>query len=231
MIFRTITLWLFGLPITAFLFIIVLISLPFSKQGRAIHSIGAFWCRIVLMLSGIKVVILGLENLPRSGPVIIASNHQGIFDIPVLQGLLPLQFRWVSKESLFKIPVIGWTMTLAGYISIDRASTTKSLKSLKRAAERIKAGTSVLIFPEGTRGPDRKLLPFKRGLFMIGTQSGVPLVPISISGTSRIMKDHSVWIRPRTVELTVHKPIDTNGIDEKELMERTRDAIEKGLGW
>ena len=231
MILRTITLWLFGLPITAFLFIVVLISLPFSKHGRAIHSIGAFWCRIILMLSGIKVNLKGLENLPGSGPMIIASNHQGIFDIPVLQGLLPLQFRWVSKESLFKIPVIGWTMTLAGYISIDRASTTKSFKSIKRAAERIRGGTSVLIFPEGTRGPERELLPFKRGLFFLGTESGVPLVPISISGTSRVMKDHSVWIRPTTVEVTVHKPIDTSGIDEKELMERCRKAIKEGLGW
>ncbi|MEE9543320.1 MAG: lysophospholipid acyltransferase family protein [Thermodesulfobacteriota bacterium] len=231
MIFRTIMLWLFGLPITAFLFIVVLVSLPFSKHGRAIHSIGALWCRIILMLSGIKVNLKGLENLPKEGPVIIASNHQGIFDIPVLQGLLPLQFRWVSKESLFKIPVIGWTMTLAGYISINRESATKSLKSLKEAAKRIKAGTSVLIFPEGTRGPDCELLPFKRGLFMIGTESRVPLVPISISGTSAIMKDHSIWIRPGTVEVQVHKAIDTDGIDEKELMERCREAIKGGLDW
>jgi 1-acyl-sn-glycerol-3-phosphate acyltransferase len=122
-------------------------------------------------------------------------------------------------------------MTLAGYISINRESATKSLRSLKRAAEKIKAGTSVLIFPEGTRGPDRKLLPFKRGLFMIGTQSKVPLVPISISGTNNIMKDHSVWIRPTTVEVTIHKPIETNDIDEKKLMERCRESIEAGLGW
>jgi 1-acyl-sn-glycerol-3-phosphate acyltransferase len=145
--------------------------------------------------------------------------------------MLPLQFRWVSKESLFKIPVIGWTMSFAGYISIDRASATKSLRSLKRAAERIKGGTSVLIFPEGTRGPDRKLLPFKRGLFFLGTKSGVPLVPISISGTSNIMKDHSVWIKPTTVEVTIHEPIETSGIDDAELMKRTREAIEGGLGW
>ncbi|MBE9532276.1 MAG: 1-acyl-sn-glycerol-3-phosphate acyltransferase [Proteobacteria bacterium] len=231
MIFRTITLWLFGLPITGFLFIFVLLSIPFDRQGRAIHSIGSLWCRIILFISGIKVNITGLSNLPKSGPVIIASNHQGIFDIPVLQGLLPLQFRWVSKQSLFKIPVIGWTMSFAGYISIDRASATKSLRSLKRAAERIKSGTSVLLFPEGTRGPDRTLLPFKRGLFFMGTKSGVPLVPISISGTSNIMKDHSVWIKPTIVEVTIHEPIDTNGIDEKELMELTRKAIESGLGW
>ncbi len=224
-------LWLFGLPITGFLFIFVLLSIPFDRHGRAIHAIGAFWCRIILALCGIRVKISGLSELPKSGPVIIASNHQGIFDIPVLQGLLPLQFRWVSKKSLFNIPVIGWTMSLAGYISIDRESATKSFRSIKRAAERIKAGTSVLIFPEGTRGPERKLLPFKRGLFVLGTESGVPLVPVSISGTSDIMKDHSVWIRPGLVEVKVHRPIDTTGIDEVELMEKTRAAIEGGLGW
>ncbi|MEE9542629.1 MAG: lysophospholipid acyltransferase family protein [Thermodesulfobacteriota bacterium] len=231
MIFRTIMLWLFGLPVTAFLFLVVLISLPFSKHGRAIHSIGAFWCRIILALCGIRVKISGLSELPKTGAVIIASNHQGIFDIPVLQGLLPLQFRWVSKKSLFNIPVIGWTMTLAGYISIDRKSATKSFRSIKHAAKRIKAGTSVLIFPEGTRGPERELLPFKRGLFYLGTESGVPLVPISISGTSNIMKDHSIWIKPSSVELKIHKPIDTNGIDEEELMKQTRKAISAGLGW
>lgn len=231
MIFRTITLWLFGLPITCFLFIFVLLSLPFDKKGSAIHSIGAFWCRIILALCGIKVKISGLDNLPKGVPVILASNHQGIFDIPILQGLLPVQFRWVSKESLFKIPVIGWTMTLAGYISIDRESPTKAIKSLLRASKRIKSGTSVLIFPEGTRGPDRELLPFKRGLFFLGTKSEVPLVPISISGTSNIMKDHSIWIKPTEVELIIHEPIDTKGIDDIELMKRTRDAIEGGLDW
>lgn len=231
MIFRTITLWLLGLPITGLLFILVLLSIPFDRSGRAIHAIGSFWCRIILNISGIRVKTSGLSNLPKTGPMIIASNHQGIFDIPVLQGLLPVQFRWVSKKSLFKIPVIGWTMTLAGYISIDRRSATKSLRSLKSAVERIKAGTSVLIFPEGTRGPEKELLPFKRGLFFLGTNSRVPLVPISIIGTSAIMKDHSVWIRPTKVELRIHEPIDTNGIDEKELMERTRDAIASGLGW
>jgi 1-acyl-sn-glycerol-3-phosphate acyltransferase len=122
-------------------------------------------------------------------------------------------------------------MSLAGYISIDRESATKSFRSIKHAAKRIKGGTSVLIFPEGTRGPDRKLLAFKRGLFLLGTESGVPLVPISISGTSSIMKDHSVWIRPTLVEVKVHRPIDTTGIDEKELMKQTRAAIESGLGW
>lgn len=224
-------LWIFGLPVTGLLFIVVLLTLPLSRNGSAIHSIGSFWCRIILSLCGIKVEIEGLERIPQGRSFILASNHQGIFDIPVLQGLLPVQYRWVAKQSLFKIPVIGWTMGFAGYVSINRENPKAAFKSIIKAAEKIKAGTSVLIFPEGTRCKEDHLLPFKRGVFMLATRSEVPVVPVSISGTRDIMLSHSIWIRPQRVTVHIGEPVETAGRKEPEVMEIVREAILKGLPW
>ncbi len=230
-IFRTLTLWIFGLPVTAVFFLLVLISLPFSKDGSAIHSIGSLWCRIILLISGVKVAVDGVSNIPTDGPIILASNHQGVYDIPVLLGKLPLQFRWVAKESLFKIPVIGWTMGFAGYISINRESASKSFKSILKAAQKIKNGTSVVIFPEGTRSKEDEILPFKRGTFFLALKSGVPVVPVSISGTRGIMQDYGIFIHPAKVRVSIGEPIATEGRTEPEIMEAARAAIEKGVRW
>ncbi|MEK6600011.1 MAG: lysophospholipid acyltransferase family protein, partial [Deltaproteobacteria bacterium] len=118
MLIRTLSVWLIGLPVTIFIFILVIISLAFDRSGNSIHSIGALWSRILLFLSGVTVEIKGAENLLQDSPQILASNHRGAFDILALQGFIPIQFRWVAKKSLFKIPIIGWSMSLAGYVSI-----------------------------------------------------------------------------------------------------------------
>ncbi len=229
MLFRTFLVWAAGLPVTLFLFLFVLISMAFDRSGCAVHSIGSLWSRIILGLAGVKVETTGLENIPSKGPVIIASNHKGVFDIPVLQGYLPLQFRWVAKKELFRIPVIGWSMHLAGYIPIDRSRAGKAYRSIEAAAEKIRSGTSVLIFPEGTRNPGRGLLGFKRGGFLLAHRSGVPILPVAINGTADIMRRGSLLIRPARVRLSVGSPIDTQGLEEQELRKKTREAIETEL--
>src|SRR3990172_2369128 len=229
MLIRTLFVWLIGLPVTIFLFILVIISLIFDRSGKAIHSIGRLWSRSLLFLSGVTVEVKGLENILAGKPQIFASNHQGAFDILALQAFIPLQFRWVAKRSLFKIPIVGWSMSLAGYIGIERERASSAYKSIESAAERIKNGTSVLIFPEGTRSNTGELLPFKRGGFLLATKSGVPVVPVSIQGTADIMKKESILIRPGTVKVVIGKPIPVSDADEKLLMERVRKAIEDGL--
>lgn len=228
MLLRTIFVWAFGLPLTLFIFILVLLSLLVERQGRLIHRIGALWSRILLLLSGVRVKIKGLENIP-SGPVIFLSNHQGAFDIPALQAYLPKQFRWVAKKSLFKIPVVGWSMSLAGYIKVDREHGHKAMQSLEEAAGKVKAGTSVLIFPEGTRSSSGELLAFKRGAFMLASLSRVPVVPIGIRGTNRVMKKGSLRIRPADVTVNIGKPIVTEGLGDRELRAKTRKEIEELL--
>lgn len=229
MLIRTLSVWLIGLPVTIFIFILVIISLAFDRSGNSIHSIGALWSRILLFLSGVTVEIKGAENLLQDSPQILASNHRGAFDILALQGFIPIQFRWVAKKSLFKIPIIGWSMSLAGYVSIDREKAGSAYKSIERAAEKVKKGASVLIFPEGTRSAAGNLLPFKRGGFLLAIKSGVPIVPVSIRGTENLMKKESILIRPGAVKVVIGKPIPVSDADEKLLMEMVRKAIEEGL--
>ena len=229
MLIRTLLVWLVGLPVTIFIFIFVIISLAFDRSGKSIHSIGALWSRILLFLSGVTVEIKGAENLFQDSPQILASNHRGAFDILALQGFIPIQFRWVAKKSLFKIPIIGWSMSLAGYVSIDREKAGSAYKSIERAAEKVKKGASVLIFPEGTRSAAGSLLPFKRGGFLLAVKSGVPIVPVSIRGTENLMKKESILIRPGAVKVVIGKPIPVSDADEKLLMEMLKKAIEEGL--
>jgi 1-acyl-sn-glycerol-3-phosphate acyltransferase len=230
MFFRTLLLWVVGIPITMALFVLVLLSALVDRRGVLVHSIGAFWCRIVLALSGVKVSVTGAGSLPTDRPVIILSNHQGAFDIPVLQGYLPLQYRWLAKTSLFKIPVIGWTMWLAGYIGIERESATKAFKSLRRAAEKVKDGTSVLAFPEGTRSETGELLPFKKGVALLVSMSGVDVVPVAVKGTAGVMRRGSYSVTPARVTLKIGEPFSTGGMKAKDINKRAREAIAALLG-
>ncbi|MFQ5585781.1 MAG: lysophospholipid acyltransferase family protein [Thermodesulfobacteriota bacterium] len=229
MLFRTLFLWVAGLPVTLILFVGVLLSLPFDRSGNTVHHIGRLWMRILLALSGVRVEMEGVEHIPK-GAVVLASNHQSAYDILVLQAYLPLQFRWIAKESLFRIPIIGWSMSLAGYISIDRGRASLAYRSIERAAEKVKReGVSVVIFPEGTRGTTSRLLPFKRGSFLLALKSGVPVVPVSITGTLDILKKGSLLIRPARVRVVIGHQIDPVGMKEGELIAKVREAIEEGL--
>jgi 1-acyl-sn-glycerol-3-phosphate acyltransferase len=230
MFFRTLVLWVVGLPITIALFVLVLLAALVDRRGRLVHSIGAFWCRIILALSGVSVSVSGVENLPTDRPVVIFSNHQGAFDIPVLQGYLPLQYRWLAKTSLFKIPVIGWTMWLAGYIGIERESATKAFKSLQAAAKKVKAGTSVLVFPEGTRSETGELLPFKKGAALLVSMSGVDVVPVAVQGTAGVMARGSYSVNPARASLRIGVPFSTDGLKAKDINKRAREAITGLLG-
>jgi 1-acyl-sn-glycerol-3-phosphate acyltransferase len=156
------------------------------------------------------------------------ANHQSNFDIPVLLGHLKVQFRWLAKVELFKIPVFGRAMRKAGYISIDRYHRESAFNSLKVAASKIKSGVSVLIFPEGTRSRDGKIRPFKKGGFVMAIDSGVPIVPVVITGTRAIMPKGRFRVYPGDVSMAIHKPIGTSTYtrETKEaLMEKVRRVI------
>ena len=226
MFLRTLALWALGLPLTAFIFLAIMATFVFDRNGRAIHSLVALWARLILLISGVSVSVEGIENIPTGTPVVFLSNHQGAFDIPVLQGFIPVQFRWVAKKSLFNVPLIGWSMRFAGYIAIDRDNAAEALKSMEAAASRIRNGTSVLIFPEGTRSDTGKLLPFKRGGFMLAAKSGAPIVPVAVSGTNVIMTRGGLSIRPASVRVSFGHPIETSGAEDKYLRNRTKEAIE-----
>ncbi len=232
LIYRNIIVWVFGSIVTVLLFTSVLLVAPFDRKGNLIHRIGRLWSRLIILLCGVKVEIVGLENISLDTPQILASNHQSLFDIPVIHAHLPIQFRWVSKEEVFRIPFIGWAMSLAGYISIDRARPAKAYRDFLRSAEmKLRDGLSILIFPEGTRSKEDRVQAFKRGGFSLSIVAGLPVVPVSITGTRRVT-ERFPWLTPSMVKVYIDRPIDPLSLKDrspKELMNMTYMVISRNF--
>ena len=200
----------------------------FSKTGDTPHKVAQAWARQLLWIGGISVTIRGLENLTPGRSYIYMANHQSNYDIPVLLGRLPAQFRWLAKAELFKIPVFGQSMRGCGYISIDRSNRKKAFASLAEAAETIRSGTSVMIFPEGTRSDDGRIKGFKKGGFVLSVDAGVPIVPIILTGTFDIMPKGRLMVRSRPVTMTICPPIETADYTRKtkdQLIEKVRTTM------
>lgn len=225
---RTLYVTIWVIFATLVLGIVVMILSIFVKSGNPLHKIACFWGRSILVVSRIKVTVEGLSGIDPQRPYIFMSNHQSNFDIPVLLGHLAVQFRWLAKVELFKIPIFGHAMRKAGYINIDRNNRKSAIKSLQVAAEKIKNGVSVLIFPEGTRTQDGKIRRFKKGGFVMAIDSGVPIVPVVISGAHAIMRKGKFRVNPGQIRMLIHEPIDTSTYtrETKEaLMERVRRVM------
>jgi 1-acyl-sn-glycerol-3-phosphate acyltransferase len=186
-----------------------------SKTGNAVHWVARQWARTILWVSGIRVSIEGAHLLGASGPCIFMANHASNFDIPVLLGSLQVQFRWLAKAELFKIPILGAGMRGAGYISIDRSHRASAFQSLARAAHLICSGRSVMIFPEGTRSQDGQMRAFKKGGFVLAVDAGVPIIPIVIKGTYAIMPKNRWIINCQAVSMQILAPIETTPYTRK----------------
>jgi len=205
------------------------VSLFDRTGGRRVHSVAAVpWARSILALSGIKVNVVGMEFVDASVPRIYMSNHQSAFDIFVLLAALPVDFKFIMKEELMKIPLFGFASRRAGYIGIVRDDPRKAIKSMDRAADRIRNGASVLVFPEGTRSRDGRLQEFKKGGFHLAIKSGCDIVPISIEGTSGIMRKGSFRINPGEVRVVIGQPVpvaDYRKSSLKDLMDLVRERM------
>ena len=229
---RTLCIAIWVVFATLVLGVIVIVLSFFVRSGNPVHKIARFWGRSILVVSRIKVSVEGLSNIDLAGPYIYMPNHQSNFDIPVLLGHLPVQFRWLAKMELFKIPIFGRAMRNAGYISIDRNHRESAFKSLEVAADKIKRGKSVLIFPEGTRSRDGKIRSFKKGGFVLAINSGVPIVPVVIKGTYTIMTKGKFRVNPGHVSMVINRPINTAAYSretKERLMETVRSVICDGL--
>ncbi len=199
-----------------------------DKRGVWQHWCARTWCRIVAGLAGMRVRVEGVEHLPRSRPCIFAANHQSYLDIPAVYAALPVQFRFLARRSLFSIPFLGWFLWRAGHIPIDRARARSALTHLNHAATKLRGGCSTVIFPEGTRSADGVLQAFKSGGFKLALKAGVPIVPVTIIGTHRILRRDSLVFHPGEVEIIIDPPLETEGYTNRtlpELMERTRVGI------
>jgi 1-acyl-sn-glycerol-3-phosphate acyltransferase len=200
----------------------VLVGLA-DRTGRLPLRIARLWARALLWIVGVRVSVSGLANVP-SGPAVYAANHGSILDIPILFGHLPVNFRIVHKRSIYLIPVVGWFLYLAGHIGVDRRNAFRARRSLGAAAERIRRGTSVAVFPEGTRSRDGSVRRFKRGSFVLAQQAGVPVVPVSLAGVKALIPRGLPTLRPGRIELRIHEPIPTAGASVEAAERLAEDA-------
>ena len=225
---RTLFIIFWTLILTGFFAVILILTSFVSTGGETPHKVARIWAKYILAASNIKVTVKGLSNLNRTGSYIYMPNHMSNFDIPVLQAFLPVQFRWLAKAELFKIPIFGYAMKRAGYISINRFDRKSAIQSLNNASEIIRNGTSVIIFPEGTRSQNQNIQSFKKGGFVLAIDSGVPIIPVIIHGTWRIMQKKHILVRPGNVVLEIKKPINTSDYTretKEDLMEKVRNIV------
>ena len=188
------------------------------------------WGASLIKMNRIPIVASGLDRFDHRKPYVFASNHTSMVDIWALLAIIPNSLRFVAKEELFKVPVFGPAMTSAGHIPIHRARLKSAFGSFDEAATKIRSGISAAVFPEGTRSPDGKLLPFKRGPFVMAIQAGVPVVPVYVVDAWRILKPGVMRIKPAPLEIRFGEPIPTDGLspdDRDALAQRTHDAVER----
>jgi 1-acyl-sn-glycerol-3-phosphate acyltransferase len=201
----------------------------FDRSGSIVHRYCAVpWAKTILFICRVKVEVRGLENVKANSPRIYMSNHQSYFDIFTLLAGLPVDFKFILKQELMKIPFLGWAMKGARYISIDREDGRQAIISMNRAAERIRNGASVLIFPEGTRSEDGVVGEFKKGGFLLALKSGCDIVPMAIAGSRNIVPKGSRKVNRGTIFFNIGKPIPVAECSKREmnqLIEKVRAEV------
>ena len=198
------------------------------RSGGVYDWAGTDWARQILRAAGTPVVAEGLERIPRDRPVLYASNHSSMFDIWALFATLPGSVRFVAKQELFRIPLLGGAMRAVGHVAIDRAHSKRAFEAYDEAARTIRRGISALVFPEGTRSRTGELLPFKNAPFGLAIVAQVPLVPVYVHDTFEIKPKGRFGLRPRPIRLLVGEPIPTAGLvagDRERLRDRVRAAM------
>lgn len=201
-----------------------------DRGGRSAHAVARLWARTILWACGICVE---LEAGALPSPAVYAVNHASALDIPLLFGHLPVSFRIIHKRSLSLVPFIGWFLFLGGHVAIDRGNPFRAKRSLERAASRVRRGTSVAVFPEGTRSADGRVGHFKRGSFGLAMRAGVPVVPVSLLGVKQVVPHGVLSVRAGVVRLRVHPAVSTAGrpADEAaQLAEEVRATVARGCG-
>lgn len=226
--FRSLCLVTAALCITALTATCVVITSFFTASEVLSRRIGRRWAKILLLISGVKIEIIGTEHIIPGKPQILMANHQSDFDILICMAGIPVDFIWTAKKELFRIPVFGKAMRMSGFIEIDRQDHAKAIESLAQAAAKLQEGISIATFPEGTRSRDGRLLPLKQGMFYLAIQTGMPIVPVTIIGSGEIMSKKSWQVNRGEIIMVIGKPIEVSGYTIESrfpLMEQVRDSI------
>lgn len=210
-----------------------LVASLFETTGRMQVAIARHWAKALLFVSFVRLRVEGLEKLDLNASYVFVSNHLSYMDTPCILATIPVQFRFMAKKGLFKIPFLGYHLTRAGHIAVPRDNPREAVKAMAEAGKMIRErGISVLIFPEGGRSPDAKLQPFKEGAFHIALNAGVPIVPVALAGTEKVLPFGSGTVSPARVTLKIGTPIPTAGLGAKDragLAQQSHDQIAEML--
>jgi 1-acyl-sn-glycerol-3-phosphate acyltransferase len=202
----------------------------FDRDKSKQHSLARAWSRWILATTMTPVAVTGLESIDTSRVAVYAANHISALDIPVLYAHLPLQFRILAKQELFRYPFVGGHLKRSGQFAVSMDNARASIRSLGRAIESLKAGMPLVVFPEGGRSEDGHISPFKGGAFYAAIKAQVPVIPLAIVGTYEALPMNTYHIQPRPLQLLVGQPISTADYSLREmdaLAERAQRAIEE----
>ena len=199
-----------------------------GSSGNFAFNLAQVWAWALLKITGVRLVVTGKEKIKRKQTYIIISNHQSHFDGPAIAVGLGLQLRWIAKKELLRIPVMGYALKAMNNIFVDRSNKEKSVESIQEGLQRLPAGVSIMVFAEGTRSASGQVGEFKKGGFMVALNQGLPILPVTINGSNRVLPKNSLLFRSYPIELIIGDPIETRGYSEdqlQELMDRTREAV------
>jgi 1-acyl-sn-glycerol-3-phosphate acyltransferase len=211
----------------------VFIVALFSTKSPLIDSINRWWARSILWAAGIELHREGMEKIDPQKRYVLVSNHYSYFDIPCILAAVPQPIRFMAKASLFKIPIFGWALGRAGFIPIDRKNRRTAVKSFDLAAERIRKGNTIVIFPEEGRSRARQMRPFQRGAFLLAIKAQMPMMPIAVDGTFDVFRVGAKRITPGKVTVKAGEMIDCAGTmlrDKERLATESRAQIEAMIG-
>jgi 1-acyl-sn-glycerol-3-phosphate acyltransferase len=198
-----------------------------DRRGHFAHRCARLWSRLILVTTGVQVAVEGLDRVPPGQTYVFVSNHQSIYDIPIIFDSLPFQLRIIAKASLGRIPFLGWHLMRTGHVLVDRANPRPSA-ILKRWRGLVGQGLSLIVFPEGTRSVDGRVRTFKGGSFLMAIEAALPIVPIAVIGSRHVMQKGRLRTEPGRVRLVVHPPVATEGLsaaDARPLATRVHDTI------
>lgn len=229
--------WLVLLPaIVVFTIIaapVAILVCLFGGQRFANLRIAALWARLIAWLTPIRLEIEGIENVEPGRSYVVVANHQSQYDIPVIYGFCGLDLRWVMKAEIGRIPFVAQGCRAIGHIFIDRSDPEQARNAINTAVSGLPPGTGILFFPEGTRSRTGRLIRFRKGAFRVAADSGMPVLPMTVTGTRNILPCDTFRIRPGAARLIIHPPIepDSGPIDERvnALREASIRAIESAL--
>jgi 1-acyl-sn-glycerol-3-phosphate acyltransferase len=227
-VLRTIWVALIALLVTIPIASAVIVVAMFSSRTPMLDKLIRLWARLLVRAAGIDLHLEGVERIDPSKRYILVANHYSYFDITCIFAAIPQPIRFMAKVSLFKIPIFGWSLARAGFIPVDRQNRRTAVKSFDLAAERIRKGNSVVVFPEEGRSHNREMREFQRGAFLLALKSRLEMLPIAIDGTYDVFRVGAKAITPGRVTIRVGTPIATEGLtlrDKERLSGQAREQI------